>query len=730
MVRDPRFDPLFEPIRIGPKTLRNRFVQPPQCTGAGNQRPGASAAHRAVKAEGGWAALCTESCSIHPQVNTTSVTLATLWDRGDVLNHRHMTDEVHRWGALAGVQLGAGGVKDNLDTRYVAPAFDAFPSTGTFKVYTHDASEEDIHRVMSMYVEATRRARDAGFDIIYLHAAAGVFPVHALSRHFNRRKDRYGGSFANRARFALEALEGIREAVDGECAVAVRLTIDDLAGRAGIEAGDEALRFVALAEQHGLVDLWDVIVGGPGVDGWAADSGASRFHRVNHQAPWNSQIKSVARMPVVGVGRFTDPEVMLSVIRSGQIDIIGCARPSIADPWLPRKIDENRIDDIRECIGCNLCIARFNLGVTIGCTQNATVMEEYRRGWHPEKFEITRTPCPVLVVGAGPAGLECARVLGERGYEVHLCEAGATLGGHLRDVVRMPGLAEWERVISWRETQLAKLPNVTVMRGVGEVEASHVLEYGAPRVVLATGAAWATDGWGVSGPDPVPGVDASRPRFITPEQLWAGKEVGDRVVVLDGDGYFMAVGIAEILADRGKRVTIVTHHAEVAPMTDHTLEGPDLRRMMREKGIGERTVHWVESVETAVDGLRVRIYDLYRNGFRRTDRPRVGELPFRRGDRVEILECDSVILCTGRRPRSRLYHGLADRRAEWPERGIAGVARAGDCLAPRYLIDAVFDGHRIAREFESPDPERPAAMIRERQIWGNDVVPMLGDPVL
>ena len=203
---------------------------------------------------------------------------------------------------------------------------------------------------------------------------------------------------------------------------------------------------------------------------------------------------------MVGVGRFTDPDEMVRVIKSGQLDIIGCARPSIADPWLPRKIDEGRVDDICECIGCNVCISRFNLNSTIICTQNPTAMEEYRRGWHPERFAPSARPSQVLVVGAGPAGLECARVLGLRGYEVDLVEAEATLGGHLRDVVKLPGLAEWNRVITFREQQLSRMANVRIMRGVGRVSAEEILDYGAP--------AWcwrpAPNGWATASARPVP----------------------------------------------------------------------------------------------------------------------------------------------------------------------------------------------------------------------------------
>lgn len=728
--RDPRYDVLFEPVRIGPKTMKNRFYQVPQCTGIGHVRPGSNAAHRAVKAEGGWGGLCTESCSIHPEVNQTSSTNATIWDEGDVINHRHMVDEVHKWGALAAVELGAGGVKDNLFTRYVAPAFDRFPSSGIPKVYTYPAAEEDIDRVMQMYEDAARRSRDAGFDILYVHGAAGVFPVHALSRHYNRRTDKYGGSFENRARFWVEALERLKKVAGDDCAVATRISIDDLAGPWGLELRDEGLAFVEYITKLGLVDMWDVIIGGSGEDMWGEDSGPSRFYKSNHQAPWNSAVKAIANVPVVGVGRFTDPDEMARIVRTGQLDIIGCARPSIADPWLPRKIDEGRVDDICECIGCNACISRYNMSNAIICTQNPTALEEYRRGWHPERFETAPDAKTVLVVGAGPSGLECARVLGRRGYDVHLCEARETLGGHMQDVVKLPGLAEWARVVHYRESQIQRMANVTLMRGTGLVTADDILEYGASRVVLANGASWVGNGLGASGPDPVPGVDSNLDHFVTPEQYFAGKPIGDRVVVMDSDGYFMAIGIAEALVDQGKHVTLVTHYETVAPMTERTLEGYNIRRMMREKGIHERVGHWVEEVRGGPGAVEVVLYDRYRDGYRRTTQPETGVYPRRVGDAVEVLACDTVVLCTARESKRELYDALVARKERWADAGLEVVVRSGDCLAPRYLADAIFDGHRIAREFESVNPERPRAIIRERMIWGVETIPKLGDHVL
>lgn len=727
MPRDPRYDPLFQPIRIGPKTLKNRFFQVPQCTGAGIQRPGANAAHREVKAEGGWAALCSEACMIHPESDQPVAMVTSIWNEGEVINHRHMVDSVHKWGALAGIELcHTGGLTNALDSRYVAPAMHQFASPWMPQTYTYEADEDDLRRIVRMFAEAGRRALDAGFDIVYVHGTHGALPVQALSRHFNRRTDKYGGSFENRARLWVEILEILKKECAGS-AIATRFSIDQLSGPAGVESEDEGLAFVELVTRLGLLDLWDINVSS--LQEWGEDAAPSRFYKSNHEAPWTHRVKSIAKVPVVGVGRFTDPDEMLRVVASGQYDIVGCARPSIADPWLPRKIDEGRIEDICECIGCNMCVARFEYGVPIVCTQNPTALEEYRRGWHPEKFAQAARALSVMVVGAGPAGLECARVLGKRGYDVHLCEAEKDLGGHLKAVVRLPGLAEWGRVTAFREGQLKRMANVEVLRGLGQVMAEDVLEFGADRVVIATGARWVGDGVSGLGPDPVPGVDDSLPQFITPEQFFAGKAVGSRVVVLDGDGYFMGIGIAETLADRGHSVTLVTPFDKAVPFTDWTLEGPNLRRMMREKGIQQRLAHWVEGVRCGAD-VEVAVFDLYRDGYRRVEQPKAGALPRRPGTAVEALPCDSVVLCTSRRSEDSLYRALKARKAEWKEAGIGGVYRAGDCLAPRYLADAVFDGHRLAREFDSPDPERPRAIIREFRVWGSETYPKPGDPVL
>ena len=360
MPRDARYDLLFEPIAIGPKILKNRFFQVPQCTGAGSSRPGANAMHREVKAEGGWAALCTESCMIHPETDQPVATVSTLYDSADVINHRHMTDSVHKWGALAGVELcHAGGLANALSTRHVSPRRISSPRRGFHRLTPTRPRKPTSCGSSACIRDAAKRAVDAGFDILHIHGTHGALPVQMLSPHHNRRTDRWGGSFENRARFWVEVLEAVRNAADGQCAVATRFSIDQLSGPAGVESGDDGLRFVEYVTRLGLVDLWDVNISS--LEEWGEDAAPSRFQKSNHQAPWTREVRSIAKVPVVGVGRFTDADEMARVIRSGQYDIIGCARPSIADPWLPRKIDEGRVEDIAECIGCNQCIATVRI---------------------------------------------------------------------------------------------------------------------------------------------------------------------------------------------------------------------------------------------------------------------------------------------------------------------------------------------------------------------------------
>lgn len=715
MARDPKHDILFEPIQIGPKTLRNRFYQVPHCIGAGSDRPGFQAAHRSMKAEGGWAAMNTEYCSIHPESDDTHRLSARIWDEGDVRNLRAMTDEVHKYGALAGIEMWYGAAHaPNMESRATPRGPSQFASEFETLSYCKEMDLDDIKMVQQYYVDAAYRARDAGFDIVYVYGAHSYLPLQFLNPYYNKRTDGYGGSLENRARFWVETLEKVRKAVGDDCAIATRFAIDTIYGPDQIEVEEDGIKFVEMADD--FIDLWDITVGD--IAEWGEDAGPSRFYQQGHTVPWVEHVKRVSKKPVLGVGRYTDPEKMTEIVTKGVVDIIGCARPSIADPFLPKKVEEGRYDDIRVCIGCNVCISRWEIGgPPMICTQNATAGEEYRRGWHPEKFAKAGSEDSVLIVGAGPSGSEAARVLMERGYTVHLYDKAEKVGGHVNQVATLPGLGEWSYHRDYRETQLDKLvkknKHNVIALGQKPLTADDVLEYGAEKVVIATGSHWATDGENCLTHAPIPGADASQPEQLTPEQVLSGeKEIGKRVVILNADSYFMAPSLAEKLATEGHEVTIVSG-VHLGNYMHFTLEYPNMMRRLHELGIEEIGDHFC----TRIEKNRLEIYNMWGDGSKRSYRG-PGVFPRDENKTHRWLEFDSLVLVTGRKSDNALYKELKERESEWAENDIKGIYLIGDAEAPRLIADATFTGQRIAREIEEENPQYPLPYKRETVAWG------------
>ena len=692
---DARHAVLFEPVAIGPKTLPNRFYQVPHASGFGSAMPRTQAAFRGIKAEGGWGGVCVEYAPVSADADETPAIAADIWDKADAEALALAASAIHDHGALAGLELYHGGASSpNGGSRFVRLAPSQFASEQQWGGPAKEMTADDISRLQREWVRAARQAADAGFDIVYVYGAHGYLMTQFLSTVTNRRTDGYGGSLANRGRFWLETLDAVRAEIGGECAVATRIALHGDSGVPGAETLpgidiDDMLALVRLADD--LVDLWDVTVGS-----WPEDSGTSRYYPEGSQRRWTRRMREATAKPIVAVGRYTNPDLMAEVIRSGEVDLIGSARQAIADPFLPRKVAEGRLDEIRECTGSNLCILREEAFRHVGCVQNATAGEEFRRGWHPETFAPTPAPDrPVLVVGAGPAGVECAVVLAKRGFgAVHLVEAEPEIGGRLRWTRRLPTLGDWGRITDWRMVQLARQACVTVITGRG-LRAADVLEYGAELVVIATGSSWRTDGVQPGHPEPMPGADASLPHVLTPEQVCAGKRPpGRRVVVYDTDGYYVAPGIAELLAADGYEVTVVTTFAVLSPVSDETLEGDMLRAHVHRAGV--RVSH-ATTITEIVPG-EVRGHDRYGDAW--------------------SAECDGVVLVTQQASEDGLYLELAGDPAALEAAGIGAVYRVGDAVAPRLLSEAIFDGHRLAREIDSPDPATPLPFQRERTDLG------------
>ena len=483
-------------------------------------------------------------------------------------------------------------------------------------------------------------------------------------------------------RLLREVLEETKDAVGDRCAVAIRLAVDELQGSDGINCEGEGREIVELLAE--LPDLWDV-----NLSDWENDSVSSRFGEEGWQEHYVAFVKQITSKPVVGVGRFTSPDTMVSQIRRGVLDMIGAARPSIADPFLPEKIEQGRLDEIRECIGCNICISGQHTFTPMRCTQNPSVGEEWRRGWHPERIEPKGSDATVLVVGAGPAGLEVARALGQRGYAVTLAEAGGELGGRVTHESRLPGLSAWARARDWRVGRIQEMSNVDVFLD-SRLSVEDILVYGFSDVVVATGAHWRADGVGVSNWQPIQGSDQSH--VVTPEHIYSGAAIADRVLVFDDDNFYLGAVIAEKLVGDGHTVTLVTTASKVSSWTENTLEQHRIQARVLELGIEVVTAHTIAQIHAD----EVECACIFTNHLR-------------------TVTARSVVMVTSRQPDNQIYLALRENTDKLASAGIRSVCAVGDCNNPSTIATAIYEGHRVAREFDAApvDPDMP---FRREQI--------------
>jgi len=661
-----KFETLFQPIKIGPVVAPNRFYQVPHCNGMGYRMPRTLAAMRGIKAEGGWGVVCTEEVEIHHSADLAPNIEGRLWDDEDIPALELMANAVHKHGALAAIELTYGGHHaSNLYSRSVGYGPRSLGIDSFHPGQTRRLDKEGIRNIRRWHRDAALRAKRAGFDIVYCYAGHNLsLAMHFLLRRYNDRTDEYGGSLENRVRFLRELIEDTKDAVGDTCAVAVRLAVDELLGEEGISYQGEGHDIVAaLAE---LPDLWDV-----NISDWSNDSATARFEREAYQETYIGFVKSLTSKPVVGVGRYTTPDAMLSAVQRGIVDLIGAARPSISDPFLPQKIKEDRIEDIRECIGCNICASADGLGIPIRCTQNPTMGEEWRRGWHPEYIPPKVQVKDVLVLGGGPAGLECARALGQRGYQVRLLDARREIGGRVVLESALPGLIEWRRVIDWRLTQIEKMSNVSLYP-CSPMTAEDILEAGYAHVILATGAKWRTDGVGRSLWEPISGHDL--PHVFTPDDLMTGRIPEGLVLIYDDDHYYMGSLLAELLLQQGCQVTLVTPAPLAAYWSQYTLEQERIQRRLMKSGTRIFTHKIIKEIQPRKVTLACSVS----------------------GQKSEV-STDAVVLVTDRLPNDEIYQALKPARKDGKLHSLRVI---GDAEAPNIIAQAVFSGHLAAREFE------------------------------
>ena len=670
---NPRYKVLFEPVKIGPVTAKNRFYQVPHAMGSGNDMPNTRAAQRGIKAEGGWGVVNTGYCSIHPSSDDRPLPFARLWTDQDIDSHVPMVEAVHAHDALAGIEFFHGGAyTPNRHTR-MTPISPSGVQEKTSEIETMSLQapkvmdKKDIKDLKQWHVDATKRAMKAGFDIIYCYAGMGFLPYHFLHPLFNTRTDEYGGSLRNRSRLIKEIITEMKETAGSKAAIAVRISTDELLEFKSESSQTEAHELFELIGE--LPDLWDIKL-----SEWVKETPSGRFAESGFMEPYYSFVKDLTSKPVVGVGWFTSPDIMVAQINNGILDLVGSARASIADPFLPKKIKEGREDDIKECIGCNICASCYNQGIPVRCTQNPSMGEEWRRGWHPEIMKPKTSEESILVIGGGPAGLEATLSLARRGYEVTLADGHKELGGRINKESILPGMSAYRRVTDYRTSQIQQLPNVNVFLE-NELQSEDVLGLGFDNVVTATGSTWE-----LSSLDShfVPQPIEKQQGVFTPDDVLKGCELQSPVVVYDFDYYYMGGLIAEYVSDLGHEVTVITPFENVSPWSFMSNEVNAIKAKMHEKNIKTITEHRISEFKNQALTLTHKVTK-------------------------EIMGVDrgSLVIVGMRLPMNSLFNELNENQSLLEDSGIKTLNNIGDSNSPGAVVHAVYAGHMYANTFDS-----------------------------
>ena len=671
---------LFESVKIGPVVTKNRFYQVPHCCGMGHVRPRAHAAMRGVKAKGGWGVVSTEEAEIHPSSDLAPYAEQRIWDKKDIPALRLMTDAVHEHGALAAIELTHSGHNStNLFSRIPPMSPNAQALNFLYPKQARRMTKKDISDFRAWHRKAALNAKAAGFDIVYVYAGHGMSVAQQfILPDMNNRSDEYGGSLENRLRLTRELLEETREAIGDSCGIAFRFAVDELKGKDGMQYQEEGRAVVELLAEH--PDLWDV-----NVSDWSNDSQTSRFQPDEaYQMPYVEFVKKITTKPVVGVGRLTSPDLMTKLIEKGALDLIGAARPSIADPYLPNKIKEHKVDQIKECIGCNICVSSDNFTVPIRCTQNPTMGEEWRRGWDPENIKPKVTDQKALVVGSGPAGLECAVQLSRRGYEVVLAESKNKLGGRVLFESSLKGLSAWKRVVDNRVHEILQKNNIEVYKE-SRLTAELIDELDIKNIFLATGSSWRKDGIGRTRRNRIQGLETIN--VYSPEEAVENyKDFNGPLVIYDDEQGYLAGVVADHLNDKNIEVIFVTPASVVSPWTDSTLEQKRVQGALINSGVKIICNQSISKIENDKAFLECTYTGT-----------------------ITKIPCESIVMVTERISDNELYDSLTQSKLE--EKKQYNIKLIGDAEAPGLIADAVYLGHLAAQNFEADEADIERGMF-------------------
>lgn len=649
-------DALWQPVRIGHVQARNRIYLPAHQP---SYDPATYGAYLLERARGGVGLIVTHGFHVHA---TSAAAGVSPWEPTWSDAVRQFVSPARAEGVPVFVQIthmGASGRRrtDSLDLWGSVLAPSAIPSP-VHRAMPKPMEEQDIRDVIAGFAATAANVQAGGGDGVEIHGSHGYLLSNFLSPYWNRRDDAWGGDTERRARLAQEIGRAVRARCGKDFVVGIKLSLDEYLGEAGTHP-DETTRIVQVLEREQLFDYvclshTDYHFNHKLVP--PASSGETAPLAANAQ-----QVRQAlaGRIPLLIQGSVRDLHTAAQIVARGQSDMVGLVRAHIADPEIVKKTLDGRADEIRRCVGANQGCWR-RLGQNMSCTVNPATGREARVGV-TALLPVT-SPRKVLVIGGGPAGLKAADTAALRGHAVTLWERGARLGGQVRQAAQLPDYGSWAFLVDDLEASIRRR-QVTIELNK-DATADEVAAFAADEVIVATGAHWQTNGFSTFRPDrsaipQTPGAHVMDPLAALADPAACGA----RVVIVDDNGDYLPLGLARLLAEAGRQVTVVTCDAMPGRKLEATLDWPWIMPRVTAAGVTLLTSTFVERIEAG----QVELHSA------------VGGAP-------QVLAADTVVLSMMRQSNDSLYHALKAR-------GVP-VRRIGDAVAPREVDDAVLEGFR------------------------------------
>ncbi len=648
---------LFTPMRIGQTIVPNRIVFAAHLTNLAEENmPGPRlTAYYAERAKGGCGLIITEEQSVHPS-DWAYQPLIHGFDPKVVPHYRRMTRAVHEYGTRIFAQLNHNGMQaSSIYSR--RPVLGPSPLVDPIhREMCKEIEPEEIAEIVRGYALVARHVREGGFDGAELQSSHSSLIRQFFSPYFNRRDDAYGGSLENRMRFALEVIQAVRAEVGRDFTLGIRLCGDEL-----IPAGltlDDVREIARRLEATGQLDFINTSIG--------------EFHNLymvegsmhtppGYQLFVSAGIREVVKLPVFCTGRIKDPVQAERILREGLADMVDVVRGQICDPEFTRKAREGRAESIRLCISCNqYCIGRMGLNLSLGCIQTPATGNELRFPRPLPPQNLKRRPT-LLIVGAGPGGMQAAKVAAQRGFRVKLYERQQEPGGQVNLLVRVPGRVEFGDSIRNLQRDILE---AGVEIHVGTEMTAEMIEREQPdAVILATGS--------LPMLPPIAGVDL--PHVATVWQVLTGEksaQSGENVLIYDQIGFHQATSVAELLAEKGCNVEVVTGQFYVGGDLGITLDLELWYRRMLAKNVKLTPNYFLLSLGPN----SATIMNNYT------------------GQTRQLEPLALAVMATPQVANDSLYYQLQGK--------VKQLHRVGDCIAPRRVEHAILDGERAARSLE------------------------------